>query len=274
MLDALFLTGQISREVYAKKWEEIISSVSDPKISHEYSLLPPTEIYDVINGLNNTLEYLEKLKREEKNITKETYEKLIRDYNEELQEVTNTVLRYISSIAFTVEINKKVIETEMKKIEMIEIDERIRKVNRSDEKNIGIKNITKAKNAIEVVSKKITKSEDENIKEKINALKNDLEKLREEYEVMRAKAIIEDDTALKKSLNDLYDDILKKQKSLDELEETLKKETIKRDVKRVLEAILEKADSLFRDKLLTEEVMKEMIEIKTIFEKIMSEISS
>ncbi|MGC9086902.1 MAG: hypothetical protein ACP5IT_11980, partial [Thermoproteota archaeon] len=138
----------------------------------------------------------------------------------------------------------------------------------------GIKNITKAKNAIEVISNKITKSEDENIKEKINALKNDLEKLREEYEVMRAKAIIEDDTALKKSLNDLYDDILKKQKSLDELEETLKKETIKRDVKRVLEAILEKADSLFRDKLLTEEVMKEMIEIKTNFEKIMSEISS
>ncbi|MGC9086034.1 MAG: coiled-coil domain-containing protein [Thermoproteota archaeon] len=272
MLDATFLTEQISREEYAKRWEEIISSISDSKISHKYTPLSSIEIPDLIEGLSNTLEYLEKLKHEGMGTTEEIYKKLIRDYNEELHEVTNTILRYISSIAFAVEINKKVIETEMKKIEMIEIDERIRKTNRSNEKNIGIKNITKAKNAIEVISNKIARSEDESLKEKINALKNDLKKLREEYEVMRVKAMIEDNEALKKSADDLHNDILKKQKSLDELEEALKRKQQKGDVKRALEAISQKADSLFKDKLLTEEVMKEIIEIKTNLEKIMTEI--
>jgi hypothetical protein len=266
-LDATFLTGQISREEYTKKWEEIINIISDPKFSLKYPILPLAELPDIIDGLNNIIGHIEKLRQEKENIKKEIFEKLVKDYNEELHETIDTILRYIDSIIFAIEMNKKIIEVETREIETIEIDEKIRNVNRSEEKNMKLKNISKAKSTIEVIAKKIAIIKNEHIKEKINTLEKDLEKLKEEYEIMQARAIIENDETLRKSAEDLHNTILSKQRSLHEL-----KETEKKDVKEVIEKILQKANYLFNDKLLTEDNTNRLTKIKINFEKIVSEI--
>jgi len=271
MLDAAFLTDQVSREDYTKKYEETISCISDLEVRHIYSPLPPADLSDLVVGLSNTLEYVEKLRREKENIKKETYEKLVTDYNEELREVINSTLRYVDSVAFAIELNKRVIDDEEKELEMIEVDEKIKNIDKSERKKAKMEKIAKAKSAIGVISKKIAGNEDTNTKEKISILEKDLKKLKEEYEVIQARVMIEGNETLKKSANELHDTILSKEKSLDELKETLKKEMLKRDIKRLLEDISQKADSLFRDKLLTEDIMKGINEIKTKIEKICQE---
>ncbi|MEM1523266.1 MAG: hypothetical protein QW407_05370 [Thermofilaceae archaeon] len=261
-IDTAFLAGEMSPDEYTKRWEEVVSRIADPAARSRFPPLPPVELSEVINSLNNPLDYLERLSKEE--VSQEIRGKLAREYNEEFQRSLNLLSRYLEAIESALEANRKLIESEAKEIRAIKVDERVREIDRSAEKRVREEKIRKAKQSIEKILMKIEGGSSlemsEKLKEKISELESKLKELEEEYELTEARAIIESNVALRKRVEKLRSAIEDTRRSIEVLKSHLV-QSQRKDARMKFQEILERARKLSQENLLWNENLQKLDEL-------------
>jgi len=265
-IDSAFLAGEISLNEYTKQWEEVVSCITDPIAKNKFTPLPPAELSDIVNGLNNLLNYIERLAKEE--VSREIREKLARSYNEEFRRSLDLLNRYLEAIESALEINRSLINTETKEIEAIEVDEKIRNIDRSAEKKIKEERIKKAQQSLEKILMKIEGESPMKEDEELSKLEYELKKLKEEYELTEARAIIESDEALRKKAEALKNAIENIQRDIETLKSKITEQSQKKDIRKNLQNILERARKFSQEKMLWSENLQKLNELEMQLNKI------
>ena len=272
ILNALLIAGELTRNSYLKKWDEMTKIIDEP--SFEQKPLPPLGLGDMIRSLKDVCGFIEKLEKQKGQISAQTYEKLAGEYRKEFIQVLDLLKDYVEAGKEALSIVGKELESLHRKLELIDIDSRIRGLDRKEERDSCLREMRKSLDKLYNITKKFISpvtqiaASQNSIERKIRELESLLKEKVKEFEVIRAKILIEGKEELKKEKALLGSEIKRIRKELSELTKKLeispKEEDIMKEVTAVSRKIneskiLSKRDVSYFEKV--RDILKNIYEI-------------
>jgi len=195
--------GKITIEELKRDWDNLFSILDSIGINLETVPRNPLEMGKVFQDFFDTLQALKRLREEVSNMgvpsdptrqnNKDAVQLLQKQYNEKLHEQALAILPLVNFLNKTIKnLGEMIIYLETE-LNAIEVDEKIRNVDRSEEKQ----NLAKQIQAYRGILRKITTlgviDEDASLRAQLDHLRKALEQFTEQYELYKVKALVEKD---------------------------------------------------------------------------------
>lgn len=192
-LDGLFLLGEISRDEYKKKYEEIVGILT--KVPDELrSLSPMIPIEELIANVSNLINSLSRLKKEGSELKPEVLEDLRKKYDGMMKEQLVLISRMLKTLHLVVIDWENILKNEERELEVLKADEKIRNVDLSIEKRKKEEKINEAKNKLRRIYQLLTlgvKVEASIAPQRLQEIEKELRELKIKLEVIDTKILIE-----------------------------------------------------------------------------------
>jgi hypothetical protein len=196
-----YYAGKITIEELKRDWDNLFSMLDSIGINLETVPRNPLEMGKVFQDFFDTLQALKRLHEEASKMgvpsdptilsNKDAVQLLQKQYNEKLHEQAQTILPLVDFLNKTIKnLGEMIIYLETE-LNAIEVDEKIRNVDRSEEKQ----DLAKQIQAYRGILRKITTLGviDDSLRAQLDQLRKALEEYTEQYELYKVKALVEKD---------------------------------------------------------------------------------
>jgi DNA-binding MarR family transcriptional regulator len=196
-----YYAGKITIEELKRDWDNLFSMLDSIGINLETVPRNPLEMGKVFQDFFDTLQALKRLHEEVSKMgvpsdptsqsNKDAVELLQKQYNEKLHEQALAILPLVNFLNKTIKnLGETIIYLETE-LNAIEVDEKIRNVDRSEEKQ----DLAKQIKAYRGILRKITTLGviDDSLRAQLDQLRKALEEYTEQYELYKVKALVEKD---------------------------------------------------------------------------------
>ena len=211
-LDMSYLTGEIDFKKYISDFNQIISIFEDSDVKDIFKPLPQRSLIEIIEGIENVLNYMEKLSKRE-DVDNALFEKLMLSYIDDLMNIMDLIERFLDALIFSSKYLGEEIDACIENLNVIKLDEKIRNIDRSGEKKSIVERINKLKNMLKKLLNhvKITQNfkEMEELHLKLKEIDNRIKVLKEEIEVIDARILIEGEKKLYDEKNRLRNEVIR-----------------------------------------------------------------
>jgi DNA-binding MarR family transcriptional regulator len=196
-----YYAGKITIEELKRDWDNLFSMLDSIGINLETVPRNPLEMGKVFQDFFDTLQALKRLHEEASKMgvpsdptsqsNKDAVQLLQKQYNEKLHEQALAILPLVNFLNKTIKnLGEMIIYLETE-LNAIEVDEKIRNVDRSEEKQ----DLAKQIKAYRGILRKITTLGviDDSLRAQLDQLRKALEEYTEQYELYKVKALVEKD---------------------------------------------------------------------------------
>jgi hypothetical protein len=196
-----YYAGKITIEELKRDWDNLFNMLDSIGINLETVPRNPLEMGKVFQDFYDTLQALKRLRGEASKMgvpsdpttlsNKDAVQLLQKQYNEKLHEQALAILPLVDFLNKTIKnLGEMIIYLETE-LNAIEVDEKIRNVDRSEEKQ----DLTKQIQAYRGILRKITTLGviDDSLRAQLDQLRKALEESTEQYELYKVKALVEKD---------------------------------------------------------------------------------
>jgi len=273
-LDYSLIAGELSREEYLRKREDIIGILSlIPKELEEFTPLPPATIANIVDGLKNSCSHLKGLAGHKEELNSSMFEELRKTYEETLKSSVSLLNRYANVLSYLFEKTRSEIERLENELKALSVDEKIRETDLSIIKNEKSKKLDEAREKLRHVAKALFLENAEAKAlpvEEVEKLKEEIKKLELDLKVINARILVEGSTDLLIRRRSKIEDRIKEIKNL--LESAKATETSKKGFESSIDDMTRELEELKKLNLVEENVYKLAIETLSRLKKSYEEI--
>jgi hypothetical protein len=198
-----YYAGKITIEELKRDWDNLLSMLDSIGINLETVPRNPLEMGKVFQDFFDTLQALKRLHEEASKMgvpsdptilsNKDAVELLQKQYNEKLHEQALAILPLVDFLNKTIKnLGEMIIYLETE-LNAIEVDEKIRNVDRSEEKQDLAKQIQAYRGILRKITTLGVTDVDAPLRAQLDQLRITLEQYTEQYELYKVKALVEKD---------------------------------------------------------------------------------